>query len=221
MIIDWDKIDTVLLDMDGTLLDLHYDNYYWSEHLPKLYAEKYELSFEQARLEIEPLLASHYGKIQWYCTDYWSREFGIDIAKTKAEEVVAKKIAFRPYAVHFLERLRQMNKQVWMLTNAHRDVLAIKCERLELETHFDRLISSHDFGYSKESLHFWNNLKSEFSFDPARSLFVDDSLPILRTAHEFGIKHLRAIDLPDSNKPAKDTEEFYNLDLAIFNKQTV
>ena len=27
----WRDIDTVLLDMDGTLLDLHYDNHFWLE----------------------------------------------------------------------------------------------------------------------------------------------------------------------------------------------
>ena len=213
MIIDWQQIDTVLLDMDGTLLDLHYDNYYWLEHLPALYAEKHGLSITDAKRHIEPILAAKYGQLEWYCTDYWSEQFGIDIATTKAEEGVARRIAFLPQAEQFLESLTSMGKQVWMLTNAHPDVLKIKCQRLNLANHFDHLISSHQLGFSKEQNSFWQTLQLNHSFDPQRSLFVDDSLPILRTAKEFGIKHLRAIGRPDSQKPVKDTEEFMPLNM--------
>lgn len=211
MIIDWQQIDTVLLDMDGTLLDLHYDNYYWVEYLPKLYAEKHQLSVNEAKGILKPILAAKFGQLEWYCTDYWSNEFDIDIAKSKANFEVAKKIAFRPHAEKFLQTLNQMGKQVWMVTNAHRDVLNIKCQHLELKPHFEHLISSHDFGFSKEHLYFWQTLNQIFPFDPKRSLFVDDSLPILRTAQKFGIQHLRAISRPDSQKPQKDIEEFSDL----------
>ena len=216
MIIDWDQIDTVLLDMDGTLLDLHYDNFYWVEYLPKLYAEKYNVSLTFAKQYLEKQLASKFGQLEWYCTDFWSKELGIDIAATKAEKPVAKKIAFRPYAEVFLRNLRQMGKHVWMLTNAHRDVLEIKCQHLDLAVYFDHLISSHDFGFAKEHPSFWQELENQFPLDKERSLFVDDSLPILRSAQKYGIGHLRAINQPDSQKPMKNTEEFYSLELGMF-----
>ena len=190
MIIDWQQIDTVLLDMDGTLLDLHYDNCYWVEHLPKLYAEKQNMSVTSAKQLLEKQLASKFGQIEWYCTDYWSQELDINIAKTKAEDEVAKKIAFRPHAEQFLQNLRKMDKDIWMLTNAHRDVLDIKCQRLNLEVHFDRLISSHDFGFSKEHPNFWQELQNNFPIDLERSLFVDDSLPILRMAQQLSLIHI-------------------------------
>ena len=43
---DWENIETVLLDMDGTLLDLHFDNHFWLQHVPVCYAEKHGLSHE-------------------------------------------------------------------------------------------------------------------------------------------------------------------------------
>jgi putative hydrolase of the HAD superfamily len=46
--IDWQNIQTVFLDMDGTLLDLHFDNHFWLEHMPKRYAEKHDITVEQA-----------------------------------------------------------------------------------------------------------------------------------------------------------------------------
>ena len=95
-----------------------------------------------------------------------------------------------------------------MITNAHRDSLSLKMERIELAPYFERLISSHDYGYPKENPYFWSALLEDVSFDPARSLFIDDTLPILRSAQAFGIGHLLAVSEPDSRKGPKDTEEF-------------
>ena len=47
--LDWNNISTVLLDMDGTLLDLHFDNYFWQHHVPVRYAEKHKLELDDAR----------------------------------------------------------------------------------------------------------------------------------------------------------------------------
>ena len=49
-------------------------------------------------------------------------------------------------------------------------------------------------------------------FDPTRSLFIDDSLPILRSARAFGVAHLLAVRQPDSQQPAKDSQEFAAVD---------
>jgi putative hydrolase of the HAD superfamily len=211
MIIDWQQIDTVLLDMDGTLLDLHYDNYFWVEYLPQKYGEKNGLSIEESKMHIQPILQAQIGKLEWYCTDYWSEQLDLDITSIKSEEAAAKKIAFRSGAQPFLQRLNDMGKQVWLVTNAHRDVLEIKCQRLPLEQYFHQMVSSHDYGYSKEQNQFWHSLQKQFPFEIQRSLFVDDSLDVLKSAQAYGIEHLRAISIPDSQKSKKDTEEFMTL----------
>lgn len=41
--IDWQAVDTVLLDMDGTLLDLAFDNYFWQKLVPETYGEQQDL----------------------------------------------------------------------------------------------------------------------------------------------------------------------------------
>ena len=38
--LNWDNIDTVLLDLDGTLLDLNFDLEFWLEYIPKVYSKK-------------------------------------------------------------------------------------------------------------------------------------------------------------------------------------
>ena len=202
----WSEIDTVLLDMDGTLLDLHFDNHFWLELLPRRYAELHGISPAMAELELAPLFNEHEGKLTWYCLDFWTRELNLPIREMKRE--IADLIALRPAADEFLAALREAGKRVVLITNAHRDSLSLKLERVELAPWFDRLISSHDYGFPKEQAQFWYALKADLAFDPATALFIDDSLPVLRSARDFGIAHLLAISEPDSRRGRKDTEEF-------------
>ncbi|WP_226686753.1 GMP/IMP nucleotidase [Stutzerimonas stutzeri] len=206
----WSDIDTVLLDMDGTLLDLHFDNHFWLELLPQRYAELHGISRAMAELELAPLFNEHVGKLTWYCLDYWTRELNLPIRDMKRE--IAELIALRPNADEFLAALRQTGKPVVLITNAHRDSLSLKLEKIELAPWFDRLISSHDYGYPKEEPQFWHALRQDLEFEPARALFIDDSLPILRSAQRFGIAHLLAVREPDSRSAPKDTEEFAAVD---------
>ncbi|SFU18862.1 MULTISPECIES: GMP/IMP nucleotidase [Pseudomonas] len=208
--LNWDTIDTVLLDMDGTLLDLHFDNHFWLEHLPQRYAEHHGISRALADAELMPLFREHAGQLNWYCTDFWSRELRLSIPDLKRE--VAELIALRPDADTFLGAIRSAGKRVILITNAHRDSLSLKMERIELAPYFERMISSHDYGFAKENQQFWFALQAEVNFDPARSLFIDDSLAVLRSARTYGIGHLLAVREPDSKAGPKDTEEFAAVD---------
>lgn len=202
----WRDIDTVLLDMDGTLLDLHYDNHFWLEHLPQRYADLHGVSRAMAELEMAPLFENNAGTLNWYCLDFWSAELKLPLRELKKE--TADLISLRPDAETFLAAIKQAGKRVIMITNAHRDSLSLKMERVQLAPYFERMISSHDYGFPKENPQFWDALHADILFEPSRSLFIDDTLPILRSAQKFGIAHLLAVSEPDSRKGPKDTEEF-------------
>ncbi|WP_409277592.1 GMP/IMP nucleotidase [Pseudomonas defluvii] len=208
--LNWRDIDTVLLDMDGTLLDLHYDNHFWLEHLPQRYAELHGVSRAMAELELQPLFEKNAGSLNWYCLDFWSAELNLPIRELKLE--TADLIALRPDADVFLAAIRDAGKRVVLITNAHRDSLSVKLERVALAPYFERLISSHDYGFPKEDPQFWSALQADINFDPARSLFIDDTLAILRSAQTFGVAHLLAVRQPDSRKGPRDTQEFAALD---------
>lgn len=208
--IPWHDINSVFLDMDGTLLDLYFDNHFWQEHVPLRYAEHHNISIEAARAELVPRFREKEGTLDWYCVEYWSRELNLDIVQLKRE--VHHLIAVHEHVTEFLQRTRTAGKRVVMVTNAHEKSLALKMEVTGLVDAFDALVCSHDIGYPKEDLRFWDRLGDVERFDRKTTLFIDDSLPVLRTARDFGIGHILAVRKPDSRSPARDTGEFAAID---------
>lgn len=204
--IDWHQIDTVLLDMDGTLLDLNFDTHFWREHVPQRYAEKNGLSLSDSKAALYPRMQELQGTMDWYCVDFWTRELDLDIALLKEE--VQHLIEVHPYVPAFLEGVRAIGRRVLLVTNAHTKSLRLKMERTQLHGHFDQIVCAHDFGMPKEDDRFWGRLQEVEAFVPERTLLVDDSLPVLRSARRYGIRWLLAVYHPDSTLPARDVEEF-------------
>ena len=209
--IDWHSVDTVLLDMDGTLLDLQFDNWFWQQHVPECYARQLGLEQAEANRIIHDWITSHQGTLNWYCLDFWTAELGLEIAGLK--RAAGDRISVRPGAEAFLQQLKASDKQVIMVTNAHRDALHLKIERTGIDQYFDELVSSHDYGHAKEAQAFWRQLNHSHPFDPARALLVDDSLPVLHSGRLFGLGHLASIRQPDSSLPAREhTDPFPAID---------
>jgi GMP/IMP 5'-nucleotidase len=208
--LDWERIDTVLLDMDGTLLDQRFDNWFWQVHIPCRYAQAKGLSESAARALLAPRFRAVRGTMQWYCLDYWSSELGLDIAGLK--RAALEHVGYLPGARDFLSRLGRSGKRRVLVTNAHPLTLEIKNEQVRLTDHLDACFSTHAFGAPKEHAAFWPWLNSREPFVPERTLFVDDSVPVLDAAHRFGITWLRAVRLPDSAQPAQDTGAYAAVD---------
>ncbi len=204
--IDWAQIDTVFLDMDGTLLDLHFDNHFWREHMPRRYAEYHGLDEAIARERLAQHYDRHAGTLNWYCIDFWSSELALDVVHLKEE--VVHLIAVRPDVPAFLQALRASGRRVVMVTNAHPKSLGLKMRETRIDAWFDALISSHRLGLPKEHPDFWAALQTVEAYDPRRTLFVDDSLPVLESAKAYGIAHLLAVCNPDSKQPHKDSGPF-------------
>ena len=204
--LDWQAIDTVLLDMDGTLLDLYFDNYFWQQYLPEHWAAKQGIAPEQAHQQLRSWYEKEAGTLSWYCLDYWTNRLGIDVLALKAD--VDHLIGKRPYAENFLQRLQQSRFRVVMVTNSHERLIEMKMQKTGIDIYFDEIISSHRIGHAKEEQAFWQRLQDEIGFASESSLLVDDNLTVLRTAREYGIAHLLAIASPDSSAGVQDTAEF-------------
>ncbi len=208
--LDWSAIDTVLLDMDGTLLDQRFDNWFWQELIPARYARANRITEAEATALLAPQFRAVSGTIQWYCIDYWSRKLGLDIAAIK--RTALGRVSFLPGAEQFLLKLKASGKRRVLVTNAHPITLAIKNEQVRLTAQFDACYSTHVFEAPKEDAAFWPRLLAKEPFLPQRTLFVDDSIAVLDAAHHFGIAWLRAVRMPDSRRPAQDTGRYAAVD---------
>lgn len=209
-LVDWQQIETVLLDMDGTLLDLGFDNYFWREHVPAAYAALNNIDFDSACALLFARMAELRGTLDWYCVEFWSTELGLDIVAMKTE--LKSRIRVRPGARAFLEAVRISGRRQVLVTNAHRSTLEIKLTTTAIGHFFDRTISSHDLGAPKEDAIFWKHLQTELDLDPVRCLFIDDSPAVLEAAHRFGISQVVSVERPDSSLPASPHGFFPNID---------
>jgi len=204
--IDWHTIDTVILDMDGTLLDLQFDSYFWRQYVPLHYAQQHSLTVTAAKQRLEPLFLEHQGTLNWYCLDFWSRTLQLDIAALKRQ--IRQRIAVRPHALAFLDAVRNSQRRLILATNAHPDALTLKLREAPIATYFDTIVTAHSYAVPKENPQFWQRFTAQTAMTPATSLFIDDSLAIRRTAKAFGIQHVLAIAQPDSQSPPHTCSEF-------------
>lgn len=206
----WHDIDTILLDMDGTLLDLHFDNHFWLEHLPQRYAQAHGVDTQEAEAKLKAHYEAHNGTLNWYCLEFWGKSLQLDIRALKEE--VRHLIQVRPFVEEFLRRLRQLQKRLILITNAHPQSLDLKLEVTHIDAWLDMVISSHQLQYPKEEQDFWLSLRKREQFDPARTLFIDDSPRILQSAVDFGVRHVLGIRHPDSHQPPRDLHPFPAID---------
>jgi HAD superfamily hydrolase (TIGR01509 family) len=208
--LDWNRLDTVLLDMDGTILDLAFDNYFWRELIPRCLARSRSQDLESSRRELMALYASREGSLDWYCVDYWTDVLDLDLRALKVAS--SHRIRFLPGAPEFLARLSGSGRRVVLVTNAHGATLQIKRGVAGLDRFFESFVSSHDIGHAKEHPEFWPELQTRLDFDPDRTLFVDDSLPVLNAAAGFGLGEVIAVRRPDSRVPARDAGEYRSVE---------
>lgn len=204
--IPWAEIETVLVDMDGTVLDLAFDNFFWQELVPARYAGRHALSEAEARLELASRYARERGSLNWYCVEHWSRELDLDIKGLKWEH--RHLIGFLPGAPEFLARVRGDGKRLVLVTNAHRASLELKVAQTGLDSHVDQIVCAHDLARCKEQREFWPDLERRDGFDPERTVLIEDSLPVLEAARAHGVRVTVAVRRPDSRHPPREIRGF-------------
>lgn len=210
MLLDWHTIDTILLDMDGTLLDRHFDDHFWLEHVPKRWSARYKMPLKQAQEQLYALFRSQERTLNWTDLDYWSDRLGLDIPQLKLE--VEHLIAVHPGVVEFLSWARQQGKQLWLVTNAHSKTLDIKLKKTRVGAWFDGVISAHQVGLPKEDQRFWEALQRFVSYDPTRTMLGEDSETNLQTAQQYGIRHLIYISRPSSALTPQVSRQYFSIE---------
>lgn len=161
--LNWSKIDTVLLDMDGTLLDLHYDSHFWLNVIPAQHALARGISLDAAKADILKRYQAVSGQIQWYCLDYWEQQLSLPIMELKRES--QHLIKMREDVPHFLTELKKAGKELILLTNAHPESVMLKFEHTAIDNYLDGVVSTHEYGVSKEQQSLWHQVQKDLGFN--------------------------------------------------------
>ena len=210
---NWNAVDTVLFDLDGTLLDLHFDNHFWMVHVPLRYAEARGMELNRATAEIAGMIEALRGTLRWYCLEHWTEATGLDMVALKAE--VQHKIRVRPHALAALDHARGQGKRLILATNAHRGGLDLKLRATGLTPYFDAIVSSHDYGAPKEAAEFWERLTAAQALELPRCVLFDDNQAVLAAARSHGVGHtvwIRQPDLSRPPEPAGDSSSMVDFD---------
>jgi 5'-nucleotidase len=213
--LDWRDIDDVLLDMDGTLLDRHFDNFFFEEELPRRYAAKHGLAAVEAREKLFALYRTVEGELDWTNLHYWTKTLDIDVvAMTKEFDYM---IGFLPQAEEFLRHLHAKDKRVSLVTNAHTTGVAIKVEKTGLDKHVHRIVDAFEVGYLKMRAEYWPVCQRLIGFEPKRTLYLDDDESCLNAAQAYGIGHIYHSAKSSSQLPPQWSERFRSIEsLATF-----
>lgn len=202
--------DTLLLDMDGTLLDLAYDNYFWQELLPAAYARAHGIAHDEADATLRRLIAAEAGTLNWYCLEFWTDRLQLDVLALKAS--CADRIGYLPGAQTFLQHARDTGYRLVLVTNSSRALLDIKDERTQITRLMDAVYSSGDFGAAKESQRFWDQFAEAEGLDRSRAVLLDDSRAVLNAAKAFGLKDVLGLRKPDSRRPANAIDDYQSVE---------
>ncbi len=198
------RCKTLMLDMDGTVLDLAFDNFMWLTHVPEQYAVRHSIDPDEARTRLYAKFREMQGSLEWYCLDHWSEYLDLDVAGLHREQ--NHRIGYLPGAEDFLKAVREHDIRVLLVTNSHLETLQIKDEVTGITRHFDGIYSSHSFGVPKERQAFWRGLREQEDFDPETTLFIDDTATVLDSARDFGVSMLLEIAHPDTSREARNTD---------------
>ena len=202
----WDAIDTVLLDMDGTLLDKHFDDYFWEQYVPEHYSLKHNLSIADARAELLKCYKKVENTLDWTDLNYWSHQLDLDIPELKIR--INHLIDVHPYVPDFLHFCRNNNKKIYLVTNAHPKTLAIKMEKTDIGHLFDRIVCAEEVGLAKEDVRFWSGLEDMLGFEKKRTMFADDTEKVLLSAEQYGMGFLIFVARSSSRKPVQYSQRY-------------
>lgn len=207
--LSWNDIETVFLDLDGTLLDKYFDDFFWESHVPATYAQKNGLEVAEAKEKLLAVYRCVESTLQWTDLDYWSERLQLDIVALKRE--VSHLIQLRPDVLEFFAYLNKLGKEVFLITNAHPKTLAVKLEKVPIGHLFERIVCSQDLGFAKEQPEFWHELAGTLAYSAEHTLFADDTEKVLSTAKHAGIGHLIHIASPSSRLSPRYAKDYLSI----------
>lgn len=144
----------ISFDLTGTLTSYRFSDRIWFKELPKLFAQKNRLDFEEAKKKLKRIY-DEVGeeRVEWYDLKYWFRRFNLGDGWQKMLEEVSFEVELYPEVKKVLESLSHKYDLV-LLTNAAREFVEV--ETREIKGYFRNILSCvSDFGKVKKTPEFY------------------------------------------------------------------
>ena len=147
----WEGVKVFSFDVDGTLVSPGFVDCVWLQGIPKAYAEKEGLSFEQAFEYVK----SEYDKIgehriEWYNIDYWLRKFDLDIPYETLFKKYEDEIMIYEEVESVLTVLKEEGYELILSSNAATEFIEFQIK--PIKKFFSHVFSAtSDFGEVKKT----------------------------------------------------------------------
>ena len=205
----WDSIETVLLDMDGTLLDRHFEDFFWDELVPRRYATKHRLPLAAAKEKLKTIYQSKLNTVYWGDIAYWEKR--LDLRLWGLRYQTQHLVRMHPHTMRFLKFLKQRKKKVYLVTAALRADVDFKLSTNAIGCYFDGIFSEFEIGASKKSVVFWEKLQRLIGFKKNSTMVADDEASVLKAAKKYGIKWIVLKKTFSSKKEPRASDEFISV----------
>ena len=162
----------ISFDVDGTLVDLEYNDLIWFKEIPELVAKKKKISFEKSLKYVHEeyaKLGEH--NLNWYDINYWISYFGIEISPDKIFEKYEPQVKIYPEVIPLLEELKKKYILI-VITAMPREFLIPKMKNLEKYFKFSFSALS-DFKELKNS-EIYSKISKALKVPPEQILHIGD-----------------------------------------------
>ena len=178
----------ILSDLDGVILDQHYDRKFWQSWLPEHVANQTNQSIEKIQIEIQLKIDGQKGTLNWYDLNYWDDLLDVDCMEIIKEQ--EEKPSFLEGSLEALQELSTLKNPKHILTNGDPRLQEYKAEARNFLQFFDSIFYSMHAGYPKEKKEFWTLARHNLNLDFEDSIFIDDDFKVVTIAVKAGVKRV-------------------------------
>jgi putative hydrolase of the HAD superfamily len=199
----------ISFDLDGTLVDRSFDDALWFSEIPKLYAKRHKLSFEEAKRQCTAAFKEVGDRsLDWYDLFYWFSRFklGGKAQAQKASKALCPLIKPYPDAAPCLEGLKKRGFTLVLVSNASRHFLETKIGCTGLAKYFSKTFSvTSDFRKVKKSQDVYARVCGELGVLPTALVHVGDHIDFdYAVPRKLGIRAILIDRTGESNGDASE-----------------